>query len=102
MEIAEIELTLELMNSVINTPKVKISKGSALMLLSELKLTNARRLPDMLTQLGLRDDSGNRIKYADSFEVAAAAMEVVVNFHAKSASSPATCWDEANDEDSYR
>lgn len=79
MEINELEKVLEYVQAVQDATSPTISKGSALMLISELKLTAADKLPAMCQQLDLVDVVGRKVSYEDTFNVVYAAIRVIVD-----------------------
>lgn len=101
MEMKGIELTNQFIAAVQDASPVKISRGSALMIIAELKLTDDNKLPVMMSQLQLKSPAGEPISYEDTFEAVAAALAVVEDFYTKSASSPAANGEDDGEADSY-
>ena len=97
MEMKGIELTNQFITAVQDASPVKISRGSALMIITELKLTDDNKLPLMLAQLQLKSPTGDPLPYEDTFEAVAAALKVVEDFYTKSSSSPIANGEDADD-----
>lgn len=80
MELHELEKVLKFIEALQDRCSPTLSAGSALMLISELKITPADKMPEMLQQLDLYDVAGRRLSYKDNFKVVAEAIEVIVAY----------------------
>lgn len=80
MELHDMEKVLKFIEAIQDAVSPTLSSGSALMLMSELKLTPADKLPEMIQQVDLYDVAGRRLLYKDNFKVAAEAIKVIVAY----------------------
>lgn len=78
MELHDLEKVLEYIEAIQESVTPTVSRGSALMLMSELKLTSADKLPAICQQLELVDVAGRKLSYQDNFKVVAKTIEIIV------------------------